>query len=278
MKKISFQGTYGAFSDLSCRKFYKNYDVVPCNTFDETLKSVEDGKTDFAMIPVENTIAGRVTDIHFLIQKTNLKIVAEHFLKIEHHLISLSGGEIKKIKNVYSHIHALSQCRENIKKFKLNPIVFSDTAAAAEYVSKESNCFDAAIASELSAKIYNLEIIKKNFEDEKDNITRFLVFSKEKNDFDLKKNIITTLIFKTNNIPTALYKALGGFATNGINLTRLESYFVDKNFSQSSFLIDIECHPKVKKFTSAMDELSYYSSEIKILGSYEASNFRSKRK
>ena len=223
-KVISFQGLHGAYSDLVCRKFYKNLKTLPCNTFSEAILAVEEGYADLAMIPVENNIAGRVADMHFLLEKINLKIVAEFYHKIEHHLMSIKQSDIKKITKVYSHIHALSQCTKNIKKHKLNAINFIDTAGAAKFISEEKNENLAAIGSELSSKIYGLKILKKNFEDSKNNITRFLVFSKESKNISIKKKVITSIVFNTKNLPASLYKALGGFASNSINLTRLESF------------------------------------------------------
>lgn len=274
MKIISFQGTHGAYSDLACRKFYKDYKTFPCKTFEDTFNAVIDGRAELAMIPVENSIAGRVADIHSLLEKINLKIVSENYLKVEHHLMSRKTIKIELVKNVYSHIHALSQCKENIKKLNLNPINFIDTAGAAEFIAS-SDGPNAAIASELSAKIYKLKILKENLEDKENNITRFLVFSKNFSKVGIKNKVITTIIFHTNNIPTALYKALGCFASEKVNLTRLESFFVNKKFEQSSFLVDVESHPEKKSFKNAIKELSNYSTKINILGFYKASSYRS---
>ena len=276
IKKIAFQGMHGAYSDLVCRKFYKLYQTYPCLTFEQTLSSVSNEKAELAMIPVENSIAGRVTDMHILLENTNLKIIAEYYHRVEHHLLGKKNVKINDIKNVYSHIHALNQCNKNINKLGLNSINFIDTAGAAEFVSKSNNPENSAVASELAAKIYNLKVFKKNFEDEINNVTRFLVFSKTSVKVSLKKKVITTLIFKTKNLPASLYKALGGFATNGINLTRLENFFMNKNFDQSSFLIDVECHPEKESFLQALEELSNYASNVKILGYYVASKYRSK--
>ena len=273
-KVISFQGLHGAYSDLVCRKFYKSFKTLPCDTFGEAILSVEDGSADLAMIPVENNIAGRVADMHFLLEKINLKIVAEFYHKIEHHLMSIKQSNIKKITKVYSHIHALSQCTKNIKKYKLDAINFIDTAGAAKFISEEKNENLAAIGSELSSKIYGLKILKKNFEDSKNNITRFLVFSKESKNISTKKKVITSVVFNTKNLPASLYKALGGFASNSINLTRLESFFVNKDFEQFSFLIDVESHPDTKNFKNAFKLLKKFATKIKILGFFEASSFR----
>ena len=274
MNIISFQGLYGAYSDLACRKFYSTYKTLPCTSFEDAFNSVTQNKAKFTMIPVENSIAGRVSDIHFLIENTELKIVAEHFFKVEHHLICKENSKMSEIKNVYSHIHALSQCKKKIKELKINPKNFIDTAGAAKFVASSKEVSIAAIASELSAEIYKLKILKKNMEDKKNNTTRFLVFSKEYTKISIDEKVITTLIFNTKNLPASLYKALGGFATNGINLTRLESFFVNESFEKTSFLIDVECHPKKKAFVNAFKELEHYSSKVKIIGFYKASSYR----
>lgn len=265
---------HGAFSDLACRTFYRSFKTLPCKTFQDAFESVLSKKARYAMIPVENTIAGRVADIHFLLEKTNLKIIGEHFLKVEHHLLAKSSTNKKNIKKVYSHLHALSQCRNSIKKLNLIPVDFIDTAAAAEFISK-SKSNDAAIASLLSAKIYKLKILKKNLEDKKDNITRFLVFSKNYKNISMDKKVTTTIIFNTKNVPAALHKALGCFAEEQINLTRLESFFVNKKFEKTSFLVDVETHPELKSFKTALKKLKKYSNKINILGFYNSSNFTS---
>ncbi len=265
---------YGAYSDLACRNFYKYYKTLPCRTFEEAFNSVINKEANYAMIPVENSIAGRVADIQFLLEKTNLKIIGEHFLRIEHHLLAKSSKDKKNIKKVYSHIHALSQCKVNIKKLNLFPVSFIDTAGAAEFISN-SETNDSAIASELSAKIYKLEIIKRNLEDKKNNITRFLVFSRNYKNISINKKVITTITFNTKNVPAALYKALGCFAEEKINLTRLESFFVNKKFEKSSFLVDVETHPETKNFKLVLNKLNKYSNKINILGFYESSNFTS---
>ena len=273
-KKISFQGLQGAFSDLVCNKFYQNYETLPCNTFEETIYAVEKNQAEIALIPVENNIAGRVADMHFLLETISLKIVAEHYHKIEHHLMAKKNTNLKNLKNVFSHPHALSQCRKKILKNKLNPINFIDTAGAAKFVSEKDDQSLGAIASELAANIYKLKILERNFQDSKNNITRFLVFSKKSKEINPQKKVITSIIFNTKNLPASLYKALGGFAENEINLTRLESLFVNKDFKQFSFLIDVESHPDMANFKNALSELNNYSSKIKILGHYEASPFR----
>jgi len=273
-KKVSFQGLKGAYSDLVCRELYKDYKTLPCKTFQDTLEAVSCGQAKFAIIPVENNIAGRVADMHFLLENIKLKIVAEHYQKVEHHLMTLEGIELKKVRKVYSHIHALSQCKNNIKKLKLVPLNYMDTAGAAKYINESEEKDIAAIASKLASEIYGLKILKKNFEDKKDNITRFLIFSKNSIKLDINKRIITSIVFNTKNKAASLYNALGGFAKNNINLTRLESFFVNKDFKQFSFIIDVESHPDLKNFKNALYVLKKYSTKVRILGYYPASSFR----
>ena len=273
-KKISFQGLPGAFSDLVCRAFYGDYLTLPCNTFEQTIEAVEKNFAEIALIPVENNIAGRVADMHFLLERINLKIVAEHYHKIDHNLMAKKSSSFKKIKKVVSHVHALSQCRKKINHFKLDPINFIDTAGAAKFISESKRNDLAAIASNLASEIYDLKILKKNFQDSSNNVTRFLVFSRESKEIDKEKKIITSIVFNTKNLPASLYNALGGFASYGINLTRLESFFVNKDFKQFSFLIDVESHPEKENFQKALKKLNKYSSKIKILGFYEPSPFR----
>jgi len=271
---ISFQGLHGAYSDLVCRKFYKDYLTLPCNSFEEAISAVENKKADVALIPVENNIAGRVADMHFLLEKINLKIVAEHYHKIEHHLMTRDNINLSKIKKVFSHIHALNQCKKNIRKLNISPVNFIDTAGAAKYISETKTTNSAAIASKLASEIYNLKIVKNNMQDSKNNITRFLVFSKKSKKIGLDKKVITSIVFNTKNLPASLYKALGGFASNSINLTRLESFFVNKDFKQFSFLVDVESHPESSNFKKALKVLNLYSTKVKMIGYFEASNFR----
>ncbi len=276
MKKkiVSFQGIDGAYSDLVCRKFYRTYKTLPCETFQKTLDAVSKGFANLALIPVENNIAGRVADMHFLLEKIELKIVAEHYHKVEHHLMSKKNVSLKNINKVYSHTHALSQCRANIEKLKLEPVNYIDTAGAAKFVRDSQDSDISAIASMLASEIYELRILKKNLQDRRDNITRFLVFSKSSPQINMDRKVITSIVFNTKNIPASLYKALGGFAENSINLTRLESFFVNKDFKQFSFIIDVESHPDNGSFKKALKVLKSFSSKFRILGFYEASKFR----
>ena len=276
MKKkiVSFQGIDGAYSDLVCRKFYRNYKTLQCETFQKTLDAVSKGVANLALIPVENNIAGRVSDMHLLLEKIELKIVAEHYHKVEHHLMSKKDVSLKNINKVYSHAHALSQCKANIEKLKLEPVNYIDTAGAAKFVRDSEDSDISAIASMLASEIYELRILKKNLQDRRDNITRFLVFSKSSPKINMGRKVITSIVFNTKNIPASLYKALGGFAENSINLTRLESFFVNKDFKQFSFIIDVESHPDNGSFKKALKVLKSFSSKFRILGFYEASKFR----
>ena len=276
MKKkfISFQGLEGAYSDLVCREYYKGYETIPCYSFEQAISTVERRKADIALIPVENNIAGRVADMHFLLENINLKVIAEHYHKIEHHLMTKRNLKLTDVKKVFSHIHALGQCKNNIRKLKLQANNFIDTAGAAKFVSESSDNNVAAIASKLASEIHDLKIIKKNFQDSKNNITRFLVFSRKSKKISIKKKVITSVVFNTKNLPASLYKALGGFASNSINLTRLESFFVNKDFKQFSFLIDVESHPDSSTFKKALEVLNDYSTKVRIIGYFEASDFR----
>ena len=276
MKKkiISFQGLEGAYSDLVCRKYYKGYETIPCYSFEQAINTVERKKAEIALIPVENNIAGRVADMHFLLENINLKVIAEHYHKIEHHLMTKRNLKLTDVKKVFSHIHALGQCKNNIRKLRLQANNFIDTAGAAKFVSESSDNNVAAIASKLASEIYDLKIIKKNFQDSKNNITRFLVFSRKSKKISIKKKVITSVVFNTKNLPASLYKALGGFASNSINLTRLESFFVNKDFKQFSFLIDVESHPDSRTFKKALEVLNDYSTKVRIIGYFEASDFR----
>ena len=273
-KIISFQGLEGAYSDLVCRKYYKGYETIPCYSFEQAINTVERRKAEIALIPVENNIAGRVADMHFLLENINLKVIAEHYHKIEHHLMTKRNLKLTDVKKVFSHIHALGQCKNNIRKLKLQANNFIDTAGAAKFVSESSDNNVAAIASKLASEIYDLKIIKKNFQDSKNNITRFLVFSRKSKKISTKKKVITSVVFNTKNLPASLYKALGGFASNSINLTRLESFFVNKDFKQFSFLIDVESHPDSNTFKKALEVLNDYSTKVRIIGYFEASDFR----
>ncbi len=274
IKKVSFQGIEGANSHLACKKLFPKAKIVPCETFEEVFESVKQNKADIALIPVENSVAGRVAEIHTLMHKTPLKIVGEYFMKIDLYLLGLKKEKISNLRNVRSHIHALSQCRNFIKKNNLKQIVSADTAIAAREISENDNIYECAIASKLASKIYKLKIIKKNVEDSAQNITRFLLLKKKQIKLEsTKRKILTSLIFGVNNVPAALHKALGCFAINNVNMTKLESY-VDETFKQAEFYLDIEGNITDQNVSATLEEIKEYTKFVRILGTYHADKFR----
>ena len=271
---ISFQGIKGANSHLACSKLFPKAKSIPCETFEEVFDSVRINKSNIGLIPVENSVAGRVAEIHSLMHKTPLKIVGEYFMRIELHLLGVKKIKINQIKNVRSHIHALAQCRKFIKKNKLKMIITPDTALAAKQINEENNPTESAIAPKLAAEIYNLKILKKNIEDSFQNITRFILLQKKQIKVHHSKGkILTSLIFAVNNVPAALHKALGCFAINNVNMTKLESY-VNETFKQAEFYVDIEGDPKNFNVASALKEIKEYTRFVRILGTYYADRFR----
>jgi prephenate dehydratase len=275
--RISFQGEPGANSDTACRNVYPDMEPLPCPTFEDAFNAVETGKADLAMIPIENTIAGRVADIHHLLPESKLHIVGEYFLPIHFQLMVLPGGKLEDIKAVYSHIHALGQCRKIIRRHRWKPIVAGDTAGAARQIAEEGNRANAALAPRLAASLYGLNIVAENVEDTETNVTRFVVLSKTKEwaqRRDPKRRMMTTFVFRVHNIPAALYKAMGGFATNGVNMTKLESYQLGGTFFATLFYADIEGHPDDPNVAQALKELTFFSREMRILGVYDAHDFR----
>ena len=280
MKKInsfSFQGVNGAYSEQAGKKIYPEAVSLPCSTFEEMFEQVRIGKADAAMVPIENSLAGRVADTQRLIPESNLNITAEYFLEINHNLMGIKGAKISNIKRIHSHEQGIAQCRNKIIKLNKEMIVEADTAGSAKMISNLNNLEDAAIASELAAKIYNLDILEKNFQDSKNNVTRFLVMQNNLMDFDIDaEQIITTLVFNVRSIPAALYKCLGGFASNGVNITKLESYIHPQGFDVAQFYIDFEGHPDHSSVKLALEEMKFFSKELQILGVYEKSTFRKK--
>ncbi|MDH5722600.1 MAG: prephenate dehydratase [Alphaproteobacteria bacterium] len=276
-KSISFQGAHGAYSDISCRAVYPDLKTVPCNSFSEAFENVITGKTDLAMIPVDNTIAGRVADVHHLMAERELFIIGEHFQKVNLMLLGIKGAKIEDLKHIHSHLHALPQCRKFLSGLEASQHVHADTAGAAAEISERQDKAHGAIASELAAEIYGLDILEREIEDKKYNTTRFLVLSGEPEFPDVEEDgdIITSLLFEVRNIPAALYKALGGFATNGLSLTKLESY-VDENFQAARFYCDVEGHPESTEFNRALEELGFFAKDVKLLGAYKAHSFRKK--
>jgi prephenate dehydratase len=271
---VSFQGIEGANSHLASEKLFPKAKIIPCETFEEVFESVMTNKSDIGLIPVENSVAGRVAEIHSLMHKTPLKIVGEFFMKVELHLLGTEKIKINQIKNVRSHIHALSQCRKFIKKNKVKTIVSADTALAAKEISEKNNSTESAIATKLAAKIYNLKILKKNVEDSHQNITRFILLQKKQIKINPSKGkVLTSLIFAVNNVPAALHKALGCFAINNVNMTKLESY-VNETFKQAEFYVDIEGDTKDFNVKSALQEIKEYTRFVRILGTYYRDRFR----
>ena len=275
--RISFQGEPGANSDTACRDMFPDMEPLPCPSFEDAFNAVETGKADLAMIPIENTLAGRVADIHYLLPESRLFIVDEYFLPIHFQLMVLPGVKKEGIKSVHSHIHALGQCRKVIRKNRWKPVVSGDTAGAARIVAEEGDRSQAALAPRLAASLYGLDIIEENVEDAENNVTRFVVLSKEKRwapRTDPSELMMTTFVFRVHNIPAALYKALGGFATNSVNMTKLESYQLGGKFYSTQFYADIEGHPDDKNVAQALKELAFFSKEVRILGVYKAHPFR----
>ena len=274
--KILYQGSPGAYSHLAANQIYPDAEAVACKTFDECFRRADEEKNLKIIIPESNRITGNI-GIEYLIFKHRLNIYAEHFHKVSHNLMTLPGIKIKNVKSVRSHSQAISQCQKVIKENNLEPIIAADTAGSAKFISINSKKDEAAIASTLAAKIYNLEIIKKNIEDDKKNVTRFLIMSKDKNDIEPSdSNIITTLVFVVRSIPASLYKCLGGFASNGVNITKLESYIHPQGFDVAQFYIDFEGHPENNAVKLALEEMKFFCKEIKILGVYKKSDFRKK--
>jgi len=275
--KIVFQGEPGANSHIACQEAYPDGEPVPCPTFEDALNAVASGEADLGMIPIENSVAGRVADIHHLMPGAGLHIVAEWFLPIRNQLLALKGVRLSEIKSVESHIMALGQCRAFIRKLGVKSIVAADTAGAAREVAERGDRSCAAIASRLAAEIYGLEILAENIEDESHSTTRFIVLSRDdKRAPPGNGPVLTTFVFQVRNIPAALYKALGGFATNGVNMTKLESYMLEGTFSATQFYADVEGHPSERNLKLALDELAFFSQPdtLKILGVYPAHPFR----
>ena len=276
--KIAFQGEPGAYSHIAINEVFKNPEIKTCSTFEETFKTAFEDDSYKIIIPLENSLAGRVADIHYLLPKYKLQIHAEHFQKVEHNLLSKNDAEMKDIKCVRSLAQAIGQCQKIIMNNKFKTIISADTAGSAKELAEGKDKSIAAIASKLSAKIYNLKILKENIEDEKGNVTRFLIMGKnvQQPEFEKGKKYITTCTFRLKSEPAALYKSLGGFATNQVNMTKLESFSVKNTFAQTNFYLDFEGHLDEKPVQNAMEELGFHTQSLDILGVYQASNFRTK--
>ena len=273
--RIAYQGEPGANSNIACAEAFPGLEPLPCATFEDALGAVKSGEARYAMIPIENSVAGRVADIHHLLPDAGLYIVGEHFLPIRFQLMGIKGARLGDIKDVYSHVHALGQCRKIIRKLGVKPHVAGDTAGAAREVAEWGDRSRAALAPRLAAEVYGLAILATDVEDEKHNTTRFVVLAREQSDAAPGAGaVITTFIFRVRNVPAALYKAMGGFATNGVNMTKLESYQLDGAFTATMFFADIEGHPSDRSVALALEELSFFSTECKVLGTYRASPYR----
>ena len=274
-ERIAYQGEPGANSHLACAEAYPDFEPVAYPTFEDALAAVKSGDVIYAMIPIENSVAGRVADIHHLLPNANLYIIGEHFLRVRHQLMAIPSASLDTVKKVLSHTQALGQCRKTLRSLGLQPVPEADTAGSARLVSEQKDNTLAAIASTLAAEIYGLEILKSDIEDESHNTTRFIVLAKDPDDAEPEDGpVITTFLFRVRNVPAALYKALGGFATNGVNMMKLESYQLEGTFNATMFHADIVGHPTERPVQLALEELSFFSTELRLLGTYPASPFR----
>jgi prephenate dehydratase len=272
---IAYQGEPGANSHIACKDVFPELEPLPCATFEDAFAAIKDGVAILGMIPIENSIAGRVADIHHFLPASGLHIIGEFFLPIHFQLLAIKGASLATIKSVYSHVHALGQCRKIIRKLGLKPIITGDTAGSAREVRDWNDPTRASLATSLAAEIYGLETLAQDVEDETHNTTRFVVLSKTPAWAEQHSGpTVTTFLFRVRNVPAALYKALGGFATNGVNMTKLESYMVDGEFSATQFLADVDGHPEDRPLKLALEELAFFSKEVRVLGVYPAHPYR----
>ena len=275
LRRIAYQGEPGSNSHLVCMQHYAEWEAVACASFEDVFAAVDSGDAELAMIPIDNSLAGRVADIHHFLPTSGLHIIAEHFLRIQFTLMGVSGSSLETIKTVHSHVHALGQCRRIIGEHGLTPVISGDTAGAAREISDAQDVTQAAIAPPLAAEIYHLTILLDDVEDEDHNTTRFVVLSPELTEAPSGAGpVVTSFIFNVKNLPASLYKALGGFATNGVNMTKLESYMVGGEFTATQFLAEVDGHPDDLPVRRALDELAFFTTEVKVLGVYPADPFR----
>jgi prephenate dehydratase len=273
-KKIAFQGEPGSNSHIACAEARPDHETLPCPTFEDAFAAVSDGAAALAMIPIENSIAGRVADIHYLLPHSGLHIVGEHFLPIHFQLMGLKGARLDDIRTVQSHIHALGQCRNIIRRLKLKAVVSGDTAGSAREIAELGDPTRAALAPRMAAPLYGLDILAEDVEDEHNNTTRFILLAAKPDWPAPGAPTVTSFIFRVRNVPAALYKAMGGFATNGVNMTKLESYQLDGSFTATQFYSEAEGHPEERPMRLAFEELQFFSTEFRVLGAYPAAGFR----
>ncbi|KAA2213803.1 prephenate dehydratase [Teichococcus oryzae] len=272
---IAFQGVPGAYSDLACRSAYPGWSTLPCASFEAAMEAVRESRADLAMLPCENSLAGRVPDIHRMLPDSGLFVVGEHYQRVEHCLLAHKGATLEGLKRAHSHPVALGQVLNLLRERKLQPVIEADTAGAAKQLAEAHSLEDAAIASSLAGEIYGLEILLRNVEDAAHNTTRFYVMARQPRMPPVgAPDSVTTFVFRVRNIPAALYKALGGFATNGVNMTKLESYMLDGHFTATQFLCDVDGHPEHPPLKRALEELAFFSRELSILGTYPAHPYR----
>ena len=277
IENFSFQGINGAYSELAGKNIFPEADSLACATFEEMFQTVREGKANVAIVPIENSQAGRVADTQRLIPDSELKIVREYFLEVKHNLLVVPGTKMSDIKRIYSHEQGIAQCRKKIIELNKEMIIVADTAGAAKKIAELNSKEDAAVASELASRIYNLEILESNFQDASTNVTRFLVMASKMNSLNLNDDdLITTLVFIVRSIPASLYKCLGGFASNGVNITKLESYVHPQGFDVAQFYIDFEGHPEQTSVKLALEEMKFFCKHMNILGVYKKSEFRKK--
>ena len=277
-KKVSFQGVKGAYSHLAVQEFFPNAEAIPCKTFELAITAAESGEVDYAMIPIENSAAGRVADIHRLLPKSDLHINFEHFQKVEHKLLIHPETQSDHIKKIISHEQALAQCSEKIQQLDYDILIGADTAGSAKIISEQKILDTAAIASSLAAKIYRLKTLDESFANSTNNITRFYVMSKHENQvFDSDKTYISSFLFSVNNTPGSLFKVMGGFATNNVNMIKLESYNYGADFVITQFYCEIEGHPDQENTKFALDDMYHYCSKVRKLGVFEKSTYRSRQ-
>ena len=272
---VAFQGQFGAYSHLACRESLPEYNPLPCRTFEDAFAAVNEGLAGRAMIPIENSLAGRVADIHHLIPTSDQYIIGEHFQAVNHQLMAPRGAKLSGIKEVHSHIHALPQCRKLIRELGIEPVVHADTAGACEMIAEKGDPTLAAIGSPLAADIYDLQILRKNIQDIGNNVTRFIILARERITPHPKDgDAMTTIVFQVRSVPASLYKTLGGFATANINITKLESYIEPGSFEQAQFYADFEGHPEEQRVAWALEEAQFFCTRMQILGTYPRNSFR----